>query len=321
MKKVIVAGATGLVGSTIISILEERNFPISEIKFLASKNSVGEKISYNGELIEVRELNADEFEGYDLAFFALDGSLASIYAKEAEKRGVQVVDNSSYFRMNKEVPLIVPEVNANQIKDNDYIISNPNCSTIQCIAPLYQLDKKYGLERVIFSTYQSVSGSGKEALLDLQNGTNDVYPYPIKDNVLPHIDTFLENGYSKEEMKMIEETRKILGLADLKVTATTVRVPVSYSHCVSINIELKKDFDIDEVRELFDGKLGMVLEDNLAENIYPQPLNAKGKDEIFVGRIRRDYSRKNTLNIFVVADNIRKGAALNAVQIGELLID
>lgn len=321
MKKVIVAGATGLVGSTIISILEERDFPISEIKFLASKNSVGESINFKGEKIQIRELKEDEFEGYDLAFFALDGTLASIYAKEAKKRGVKVIDNSSYFRMDEGVPLIVPEVNGDLISDNDYIISNPNCSTIQCIAPLYQLEKKYGLERVIFSTYQSVSGSGKDALLDLENGTNEFYPYPIKDNVLAHIDSFLDNGYSKEEMKMIEETRKILGLDELKVTATTVRVPVSYSHSVSINVELKKDFDLKEVKDLFDGKLGMILEDNIEENIYPQPLNASGKDEIFVGRIRRDFSRENALNLFVVADNIRKGAALNAVQIGELLVD
>ncbi len=321
MKKVIVAGATGLVGSTIISILEERNFPISEIKFLASEKSSGKKIKFRGEEIEIRELNPEEFDGFDLAFFALDSSLASHYAIEAKNRGVKVVDNSSYFRMEENIPLIVPEVNGDTISTDDYIIANPNCSTIQCIAPLYQLEKKYGLERVIFSTYQSVSGSGKEALLDLENGTNNVYPYPIKDNILPHIDSFLDNGYTKEEMKMINETRKILGLKDLNVTVTTVRVPVSYSHCVSINVELKNDFNLDDLRELFDGKLGMVLSDNPDQNIYPQPRDAKGKDDIFVGRIRRDYSRKNALNLFVVADNIRKGAALNAVQIGELLID
>lgn len=301
--------------------MEERNFPISEIKFLASKNSVGEKIKFKGKEIEIRELKASEFDGFDLAFFALDGSLSKIFAEEAKKRGVRVVDNSSYFRMKDGTPLIVPEVNGKIIKDDDYIISNPNCSTIQCIAPLYQLEKKYGLERVVFSTYQSVSGSGKEALLDLENGTSEVYPYPIKDNILPHIDTFLENGYTKEEMKMIEETRKILGISDLKVTATTVRVPVSYGHCVSINVELKKPFDLGEVRELFDGKLGMVLKDSPKDNIYPQPLYARGRDEIFVGRIRRDFSRENSLNLFVVSDNIRKGAALNAVQIGELLVD
>lgn len=321
MKKVIVAGATGLVGSTIISILEERNFPISEVKFLASENSAGEKINFNGEEIEVQELKPCEFDGFDLAFFALDGSLSRIYAEEAKKRGVKVVDNSSYFRMKEEIPLIVPEVNGYLIRENDYIISNPNCSTIQCIAPLYQLEKKYGLKRVIFSTYQSVSGSGKEALLDLKNGTKEVYPYPIKDNILPHIDAFLDNGYTKEEMKMIEETRKILDLSELKVTATTVRVPVSYGHSVSINVELKKAFELNEVRSLFDGKLGMSLQDSPKQNIYPQPLFARGKDEIFVGRIRRDYSGENALNLFVVSDNIRKGAALNAVQIGEILVD
>ena len=321
MTKVIVAGATGLVGSTIINILEERNFPLSEIKFLASKDSAGEKISFKGQDIEIRELKPEEFNGFDLAFFALDGSLSKIYAEEAKTRGVKVVDNSSYFRMEEGVPLVVPEVNPDAIKAGDYIIANPNCSTIQCIAPLYQLEKTYGLERVIFSTYQSVSGSGKEALLDLENGTTKVYPYPIKDNILPHIDSFLDDGYTKEEMKMINETRKILGLPDLKVTATTVRVPVPYSHCVSINVELKKDFDLKDVRELFNDKLGMVLVDDPKNNIYPQPLDAAGRDEIFVGRIRRDYSRENALNIFVVADNIRKGAALNAVQIGEILVD
>lgn len=321
MTKVIVAGATGLVGSTIISILEERNFPLSEIKFLASKDSAGEKISFKGTDIEIRELKPEEFDGFDLAFFALDGFLSKIYAEEAKARGVKVVDNSSYFRMAEDVPLVVPEVNPDAIKADDYIIANPNCSTIQCIAPLYQLEKTYGLERVIFSTYQSVSGSGKEALLDLENGTTHVYPYPIKDNILPHIDSFLDDGYTKEELKMINETRKILGLPDLKVTATTVRVPVPYSHCVSINVELKKDFDLKDVRELFNNKLGMVLVDDPKNNIYPQPLDAAGKDEILVGRIRRDYSRDNALNIFVVADNIRKGAALNAVQIGEILVD
>lgn len=321
MTKVIVAGATGLVGSTIISILDQRNFPLDEIKFLASKDSAGEIISFKGQDIEIRELKPEEFDGFDLAFFALDGSLSKIYAEEAKARGVKVVDNSSYFRMAEDVPLVVPEVNPDAIKADDYIIANPNCSTIQCIAPLYQLEKTYGLERVIFSTYQSVSGSGKEALLDLENGTTHVYPYPIKDNILPHIDSFLDDGYTKEELKMINETRKILGLPDLKVTATTVRVPVPYSHCVSINVELKKDFDLKDVRELFNDKLGMVLVDDPKNNIYPQPLDAAGKDEILVGRIRRDYSRDNALNIFVAADNIRKGAALNAVQIGEILVD
>ena len=222
--------------------------------------------------------------------------------------------------MEADVPLVVPEVNFDVVKEDDYIIANPNCSTIQCIAPLYQLEKKYGIKRIVYSTYQSVSGSGNKALDDLKNGTTEVYPYPIKENILPHIDSFLDNGYTKEEMKMINETKKILQNYDLKITATTVRVPVKFGHCVSINVELKKDFNLDEVRELFNDKLGMVLYDDVKNNIYPQPIYCAGKDEIFIGRIRRDYSVDFGLNLWVVSDNIRKGASLNAVQIGEKLL-
>ena len=320
MAKVIVAGATGLVGSTIINILEERNFPIDEIKFLASESSEGKKIEFCNKKYKILKLSPDEFEGFDIAFFALDANLSKIYVPEAVKRKVKVVDNSSYFRMEADVPLVVPEVNFDVVKEDDYIIANPNCSTIQCIAPLYQLEKKYGIKRIVYSTYQSVSGSGNKALDDLKNGTTEVYPYPIKENILPHIDSFLDNGYTKEEMKMINETKKILQNYDLKITATTVRVPVKFGHCVSINVELKKDFNLDEVRELFNDKLGMVLYDDVKNNIYPQPIYCAGKDEIFIGRIRRDYSVDFGLNLWVVSDNIRKGASLNAVQIGEKLL-
>lgn len=320
MAKVIVAGATGLVGTTIIKILEERDFPIDEIKFLASQDSVGKKLSFLNQEISVKELKAEEFEGFDIAFFALDSDLSREFVPEAIKRKVKVVDNSSYFRMMDEIPLVVPEVNMDKVKEDDYLISSPNCSTIQCMAPLYQLDKKYGLKRVVYSSYQSVSGSGKKALDDLKNGTSEVYPYPIKGNVLVHIDDFLESGYTKEEMKMIEETRKILNKPDLAVTATTVRVPVEYGHCVSINIELENDFSIEDVRDLFDGKLGVELMDDPEKLLYPYPKFVEGKDPIYVGRIRRDESLKYGLNIWVAADNIRKGAALNVVQIGEKLL-
>ena len=320
MAKVIVAGATGLVGSTIINILEERNFPIDEIKFLASESSEGKEIEFCNKKYKILKLSPDEFEGFDIAFFALDANLSKIYVPEAVKRKVKVVDNSSFFRMEADVPLVVPEVNFDVVKEDDYIIANPNCSTIQCIAPLYQLEKKYGIKRIVYSTYQSVSGSGNKALDDLKNGTTEVYPYPIKENILPHIDSFLDNGYTKEEMKMINETKKILQNYDLKITATTVRVPVKFGHCVSINVELKKDFNLDEVRELFNDKLGMVLYDDVKNNIYPQPIYCAGKDEIFIGRIRRDYSVDFGLNLWVVSDNIRKGASLNAVQIGEKLL-
>lgn len=320
MTKVIVVGATGLVGSTIVSILEERNFPISEIKFLASSKSLGEKIKFRGSEIPVRELNIDEFKGFDLAFFAVSASLASEYIPKLKGTGIRIVDNSSSFRMDLSVPLVVPEVNAGKIKDEDFLIANPNCSTIQCIPALYQLDQKYGIERIVFSTYQSVSGSGIKGLNDLRNGTKTAYEYEIRENVLAHIDTFTENGYTKEEIKMIEETKKILGNYDLRITATTVRVPVEFGHAVSVNVELKKEFELDEVKDLFDGKLGMVLLDDPTRNIYPHPKLAAGKDEIFIGRIRRDFSLKNGLNLWIVADNIRKGAALNAVQIGECLV-
>lgn len=271
MVNVIIAGATGLVGTTIIKVLEERNFPIDEIKFLASENSEGKEILFRGKTYKITTLSPDEFDGFDISFFALDSSLSKIYVPEAAKRKVKVVDNSSCFRMEENVPLVVPEINSNVIKEDDYIIANPNCSTIQCIAPLYQLNKFYGIKRIVFSSYQSVSGSGTKGLSDLENSTTEVYEYPITENVLAHIDSFLENGYTKEEMKMINETKKILDDKSLKITATTVRVPVKFGHCVSINVELEKDFDLEEVKKLFDNQLGMVLYDDPKNNIYPYP--------------------------------------------------
>ncbi|MDO5726201.1 MAG: aspartate-semialdehyde dehydrogenase [Tissierellia bacterium] len=319
MKKVIVVGATGLVGSKIIEILEQKKFPIKEIKFLASKNSAGEKIKFNDEIYEVKEVLLNEFEDYDIALFAAGSSVSEKFARNVAKMGVRVIDNSSFYRMERDVPLIVPEVNPDAIGKNDYLIANPNCSTIQCMAPLYQIEKNYGIKRVVYSTYQSVSGSGLKGLRDLDESLSEFYPYPIKNNALPHIDIFLENGYTKEEMKMVNETRKILGIKDLPITATTVRIPVRFGHAVSINVETKTDFNIEDVKSLMDNKLGMELKDDLEKNIYPMPIEAEGKDPIYVGRIRRDFSVKYGLNLWTVADNIRKGAALNAVQIAQLI--
>lgn len=320
MKKLIVVGATGLVGGNILQILEERDFPISEIKLLASAKSAGTELEFKGEKVEVRELKPEEFDGYDIALFAAGGSVSAEYIPIAVEKGVRCIDNSSYFRMDPDVPLVVPEINSEAIEKDDYIISNPNCSTIQCMAPLYVL-KKYGLKRVVFSTYQAVSGSGIGGLKDLDDGLLDFYPYPIQNNVIPHIDDFLENGYTKEEMKMVNESRKILGLPDLKLTATTVRVPVRFGHSVSINVELEKDFDLEEVKKSMDDEsLGMKLVEDLPNLEYPMPIYAEGINEILMGRIRRDESLESGLNLWSVADNIRKGAALNAVQIAEYLV-
>lgn len=320
MYKVIIAGATGMVGRNILKTLENRNFPIKELKLLASKRSVGKLIKFKDQEIAVEELKEDAFQGYDFAFFAAGGSISEVFVPHAIKAGVRCIDNSSHFRMNPEVPLIVPEINGHLISDKDYLIANPNCSTIQCMAPLYQL-KKYGIKRVVYSTYQAVSGSGKDGLEDLENHTHNFYPYPIHQNIIPHIDDFLDSGYTKEEMKMINETRKILDLDNLPVTATTVRVPVKFGHAVSINVELEKDFDLDDVKASMNSEeLGLELMDQPEKLIYPMPLLTEGKDMIFVGRIRRDESLPFGLNLWSVSDNTVKGAALNAVQNAELFI-
>lgn len=321
MKKVVVVGATGLVGSNIVKMLEERNFPVEDVKFLASKKSAGQEIEFKNKKYEVKELKAEEFDGFDIALFAAGGKVSKEFAPIAAKKGVRVVDNSSYFRMYEEIPLIVPEVNPEDLREDAYIIANPNCSTIQCMAPLQQIKLNYGIKRVVYSTYQSVSGSGMRGLRDLDENLSEFYPYPIKQNIIVHIDDFLDNGYSKEEMKMVNESRKILHLPNLRVTATTARVPVRFSHCVSINVETEKDFDIEDVKKLMDGKLGMKLLDDPKNKVYPMPIYAEGKDEIFVGRIRRDESVEHGINLWSVADNIRKGAALNAVQIAELIVE
>ncbi|MFA5524106.1 MAG: aspartate-semialdehyde dehydrogenase [Tissierellales bacterium] len=327
MKKVNIGivGATGMVGRKIIEVLEERNFPVSQIYFFASPKSRGKTIRFKGEEHLVEELNESSFnKEIDIALFSAGGEISKKFGAIARDKGVVVVDNSSAWRMDKDVPLVIPEVNPEDIKWHSGIIANPNCSTIQVVVPLKAIDESFKIKRIIYSTYQAVSGSGIAGILDLENGLkgleNTNYPYPIAYNCLPHIDTFMENGYTKEEMKMIEETKKILGRQDLKVTATTVRVPVRHGHSISVNIELEKAFDIRKIYDVLENTNGIVVQDNPSENLYPMPINAEGTDKVYVGRIRRDYSVENGVNMWVVADNIRKGAATNTVQIAELLI-
>lgn len=316
-----VVGATGLVGGTIIKLLEERNFPINNIYFLASKKSAGTKVSFNNVDYLVEELSEKSFEKeMDIALFAAGGEISKKYAKLAASKGIIVVDNSSVFRMDKGVPLVVPEVNAEDIERNEGIIANPNCTTIQAVVALKPLHDAFKIKRIIYSTYQAVSGSGLGGLKDLEDGNIEFYPHQIQYNVIPHIDSFLDNGYTKEEVKMIEETKKILKEEELKITATCVRVPVKYAHSLSINLEFEKSFEINEIYKILENSPGIVLNDDTVKNIYPMALNAEGTDSVYIGRIRKDFSVENGLNIWVVADNVRKGAALNAVQIAEILI-
>ncbi|MDR7870103.1 MAG: aspartate-semialdehyde dehydrogenase [Tissierellaceae bacterium] len=317
-----VVGATGLVGSTILRILEERNFPIDNIYFFSSKKSAGNNISFAGNEYKVEELNENSFDkDIDFAFFAAGGKVSEKFAKLAVEKGIKVIDNSSVFRMDKDVPLIIPEVNPEEVKNSNGIISNPNCSTIQSVLPLKPLHDKFVIKRVVYSTYQAVSGSGLGGIKDLEDGNVGFYPHQIQYNALPHIDSFLENGYSKEEMKMIDETKKILKDDNIKITATTVRVPVKNCHSVSINLEFEKPFELEEVYKLLEGFEGVEVKDDVQNNIYPMAIDVDGSDEVYIGRIRRDFSLDNGLNLWVVADNIRKGAATNAVQIAELLIN
>lgn len=323
--RVALVGATGLVGSTMLKILEERNFPVTELLPVASEKSVGKKVIFKEK--EYTILSADEAiaKQPQLALFSAGGSISLELALRFADAGCRVIDNSSAWRMDPLKKLIVPEVNGHTLTNEDYIIANPNCSTIQMVMVLNPLHKKYGIRRVVVSTYQSVTGTGQKAvkeLLDQRAGlqTHHVYPHPIDLNLLPHIDVFTENGYTKEEMKMVKETCKIMGDDTIKVTATTVRVPVMGGHSESVNIEMYTDFDEQEVRNLLDDSEGIVVIDNPSQNEYPMPLFAAGKDEVFVGRIRRDYSQPNTLNCWIVSDNLRKGAATNAVQIAEYMM-
>lgn len=322
-----VVGASGLVGRTFLKVLEERNFPIENFYVMSSHRSAGKALTFKGKTYVLEELTEKSFDKpIDIALFSAGGSTSEKFAPIAAQHGVIVVDNSSAWRMDPNVPLVVPEVNADDISWNKGIIANPNCSTIQAMVALRPLQEKYGIKRIVYSTYQAVSGSGLKGINDLKEGLkgNDImeaYPHPIAGNCLPHIDVFLENGYTKEEMKMIDETHKILGDDKIKVTATTVRVPVFASHSESINVELEKPFDLDELKEVLANAPGLVLQDDVKNNIYPLARDAADKDEVFVGRVRRDFSVENGINMWVVADNIRKGAATNAVQIAEKLME
>ena len=326
MKKfnVAVVGATGMVGNKFLEVLTERKLPVENYYLFASKKSAGKEIDFMGKKHTVIELNDDNIEKLkgklDFALFSAGGSVSAEFAPKFVKIGAVVVDNSSQWRMDENVPLVVPEVNPKDIKKHNGIIANPNCSTIQAMVALKPLYDAYGIKRIIYSTYQAVSGAGIKGYTDLKENTTEKFPYPILNNMLPHIDVFTENGYTKEELKMINETRKILHDKKLKVTATTVRVPVFYGHSESINVELKKSTTREDVMKLYASAPGIVLQDDVKNNIYPMPINAENKDEVFVGRIRMDDSVKSGVNIWVVADNIRKGAATNAVQILELLM-
>ena len=326
MKKfnVAVVGATGMVGNKFLEVLTERKLPVENYYLFASKKSAGKEIDFMGKKHTVIELNDDNIAKLkgklDFALFSAGGSVSAEFAPKFVKIGAVVVDNSSQWRMDENVPLVVPEVNPEDIKRHNGIIANPNCSTIQAMVALKPLYDAYGIKRIIYSTYQAVSGAGVKGYTDLKENKTEKFPYPILNNMLPHIDVFTENGYTKEELKMVNETRKILHDKKLKVTATTVRVPVFYGHSESINVELKKSTTREDVMKLYASAPGIVLQDDVKNNIYPMPINAENKDEVFVGRIRMDDSVKSGVNIWVVADNIRKGAATNAVQILELLM-
>ncbi|MDK2586826.1 aspartate-semialdehyde dehydrogenase [Romboutsia sedimentorum] len=327
MKKanIAIVGATGMVGRTFLKVLDQRNFEIDNLYLFSSKKSAGSIVKFRDKEYIVEELNEDSFSrDIDIALFSAGGSVSKKFAPIAKENGVIVVDNSSAWRMDKDIPLVVPEVNPQDINWNNGIIANPNCSTIQSVVPLKVLHENFKIKRVIYSTYQAVSGSGIGGIMDLENGINGEenkkYPHQIAYNCIPHIDDFMENGYTKEEIKMIEETKKILNDQDIRVTATTVRVPVKYGHSVSINIEFEKEFELDKVYELLKSVDGIVVIDDIKNNTYPMAIDVEGKDEVYVGRIRRDYSIDNGINMWVVADNIRKGAATNTVQIAELLL-
>ena len=326
MYKLAIVGATGLVGKTILKILEEKNLPIYEYVLFSSKKSAGKIINFKGKDYTVRELTINSFvqEHFDFAIFSAGGYTSKLNSPIAAEHGCIVIDNSSAFRMDPSVPLVVPEVNPEDITKNNGIIANPNCSTIQAVLPLKVLDDNYKIKRIVYSTYQAVSGAGIYGIKDLENGIkglpNEKFPHQIYNNCLPHIDDFLDNGYTREEEKMINETRKILHKPDMPITATTVRVPVFNCHSESINIELENDFTLDDVREKLESFNGIKVIDDIKNNLYPLACNCSGFDEVFVGRIRRDNSVKYGLNLWVVADNIRKGAATNAIQILEKMI-
>lgn len=329
--KVAVVGATGLVGTKMLQVLKERNFPVTELIPVASERSVGKEVLYNGKKYKVVSMTDAIAAKPNVAIFSAGGSTSLEWAPKFAEAGITVIDNSSAWRMDPTKPLVVPEINADILTANDKIIANPNCSTIQMVVALNPLHQQYGIKRVVVSTYQSVTGTGVKAVDQLMGerekavkGSNGEYPmaykYPIDLNVIPQIDVFLENGYTKEEMKMVNETQKIMRDNSIRVTSTTVRIPVMGGHSESVNVEFSKDFDLKDVKSLLQQSPGVIVVDDTANQQYPMPMDAHEKDEVFVGRLRRDESQPNTLNLWVVSDNLRKGAATNAVQIAEYLV-
>jgi aspartate-semialdehyde dehydrogenase len=328
---VAVAGATGAVGNQMIACIEERGFPVKNLKLLATRKSAGRKLRFKGEEIPVEELTETSFKAVDIGIFSAGGATSQKYAPFAAKDGCVVIDNSAAWRMDPDVPLVVPEVNSHAVArySKKGIIANPNCSTIQMVVALAPIHRKVGIKRVVVSTYQAVSGTGKKAIDELYNQTKavlnflepekKVYPHRIAFNCLPHIDVFLDNGYTKEEMKMVNETLKILEDDSIGITATTVRVPIFFSHSESVNVETRQPISPDEVRTLLENAPGVIVVDDPSKNLYPMAINSAGRDETFVGRIRADESVPNGINLWVVSDNIRKGAATNAVQIAEIV--
>ena len=326
---VAVAGATGAVGRKMLEILEQRKFPVASLKVLASARSVGQALPFNGNSLAVEELKESSFEGVDIALFSAGAGVSRQFAPFAVKSGCIVIDNSSAFRMEPDIPLVVPEVNPEAVGDDPGVIANPNCSTIQMVVALKPIHDQFKIKRVVVSTYQSVSGSGQKAIEELHSQAqsilsgkppeNNVYPHQIAFNCLPHIDNFLDSGYTKEEMKMVNETRKILEDDSIQISPTTVRVPVFYSHSESVNVETEKPISAGEVKKLLSDAVGVMVVDNPETNEYPLAIDGEGRDDVYVGRIRDDISCENAINFWVVSDNLRKGAALNAVQIAELL--
>jgi aspartate-semialdehyde dehydrogenase len=324
--KLAVVGATGLVGQEILNVLEERSFPFDELYLVASSKSVGQKMTFKGKEYQIKSIEEVCKLAPDVAIFSAGGNTSLEWAPKYAEAGTIVIDNSSAWRMDPTKKLIVPEINGNVLTIDDRIIANPNCSTIQMVMALAPLHVKYGLKRIVVSTYQSVTGTGKDAvqqMMDERKGITGtkVYPHPIDMNALPHIDSFLDNGYTKEEMKMVNETRKIMGDNSIGVTSTTVRIPSIGGHSEAVNVEFKEDFNLSEVRSILASTPGVIVQDDPKNNIYPMPINSKGRDEVFVGRLRRDESQPNTLNMWIVADNLRKGAATNAVQIAEFMLE
>jgi aspartate-semialdehyde dehydrogenase len=327
---VAVVGATGAVGNEMIETLESRGFPVSKIRLFASENSAGKKLEFGGKQVTVESINENSFKGIDIALFSAGAERSRIWAPVAAASGCVVIDNSSQWRMDPAVPLVVPEVNAHDLDWHKGIIANPNCSTIQMVVALKPVHDAARIKRVVVTTFQAVSGTGKKAIEELLQQTADllnfkepkcsVYPHQIAFNVLPHIDKFMDNGYTKEEIKMIDETKKIMGDSSIRVTATTARVPVFRGHSESVNIETEKKLTANKVREILSSAPGVVLFDAPEKNVYPMPADCDGKDPVYVGRIREDESVANGINMWVVSDNLRKGAALNAVQIAEVLI-